>query len=148
MMNSKRLATLLLGMMFIAPGLLLIPYLGMQEDEVMFATDLFLPDMAASRFTVWPTHVVAPSMLMSYVGALKSWIYAPLLYFLKPSAYMLRTPVLLMAAVTIYLFFKFVRGTCGTRAAWIASALLASDSTYLLMSCFDWGTAGTKSRSS
>jgi hypothetical protein len=139
MMNSKRLATLLLGMMFIAPGLLLIPYLGMQEDEVMFATDLFLPDMAASRFTVWPTHVVAPSMLMSYVGALKSWIYAPLLYFLKPSAYMLRTPVLLMAAVTIYLFFKFVRGTCGTRAAWIASALLASDSTYLLMSCFDWG---------
>ena len=114
MMNSRRLATLLLGMMFIVPGLLLIPYLGMQEDEVMFATDLFLPDMAVSRFIVWPTRVVAPSMLMSYVGALKSWIYAPLLHFLKPSAYMLRMPVLLMAAVTIYLFFEFVRGACGT----------------------------------
>src|SRR5437667_6881376 len=142
---SKRLATrlfaVLLGVVFLAPGLMLIPYLGVQEDEAMFAVDWFLPDMAVSRFTVWPTHVVAPSMLMSYVGALKSWIYAPLLYLFKPSAYLMRIPVLLMGAATIYLFYEFVRRTCGQRAAFIASALLATDTTYLLMTCFDWGPA-------
>jgi len=75
---SKRLATrlfaVLLGVVFLAPGLMLIPYLGVQEDEAMFAVDLLLPDVAVSRFTVWPTHVVGPSMLMSYGGALKSWL--------------------------------------------------------------------------
>jgi len=129
----------LLGVVFLVPGLMLIPYLGVHEDEAMFAVDLFLPDMAVSRFTVWPTHVVAPSMLMSYVGALKSWIYAPLLGLFKPSAYLLRIPVLLMGAISIYLFYEFVKRTCGTRAAFIASALLATDTTYLLTTCFDWG---------
>jgi len=144
-MNSKHLATrlaaLLLGVAFIVPGLLLIPYLGIQEDEAIFAIGLFQPDMAVGRFTVWPTHIVAPSMLMSYVGALKSWIYAPLLYLFKPSAYLMRIPVLLMGAATIYLLYEFVRRTCGRRAAFLAAALLATDTTYLLMTCFDWGPA-------
>jgi 4-amino-4-deoxy-L-arabinose transferase-like glycosyltransferase len=144
-MNSKHLATrlaaLLLGVVFLVPGLLLIPYLGIQEDEAIFAIGLFLPDMAVGRFTIWPTHVVAPSMLMSYVGALKSWIYAPLLHLFKPSVYLLRIPVLLMGAATIYLFYEFVRRTCGPRPAFIAAALLATDTTYLLMTCFDWGPA-------
>jgi hypothetical protein len=142
-MNSKRLTTwlvaLLLGVVFIVPGLILIPYLGIQEDEAIFAIGWFLPDMAVSRVTLWPTRVVAPLMHMNYLGALKSWIYAPLLHFLKPSAYVLRLPVLLMGAITIYLLFEFVRRTCGTRAAFIASALLATDTTYLLTTCFDWG---------
>ena len=89
-MNSKHLATklkvLLPGVVFLVPGLLLIPRLGIQEDEAIFAIGLFQPDMAVGRITLWPTHVVAPFMLMSYVGALKSWIYAPLLGLFKPSA--------------------------------------------------------------
>src|SRR5437879_4013450 len=144
-MSSKHLATrlvaLLLGIAFLVPGLLLIPRLGIQEDEAIFAIGLFQPDMAVARFTVWPTHTVAPSMLMSYVGALKSWIYAPLLYLFKPSAYLIRVPVLLMGAATVYLLYEFVRRTCGCRAALLASALLATDTTYLLMTCFDWGPA-------
>src|SRR5262249_22258078 len=129
----------LLCVMFFLSGLILIPYLGPQEDEVMFATDLFLPNMAVARFTIWPNHLVLPSMMMSYVGALKSLIYAPLLYFCRPSAYVLRTPALLMAALTVFLLYQFVLGICGPRAALIATALLATDSTYLITSCFDWG---------
>src|SRR5258708_4284976 len=134
-MNSKHLATrllaLLLGVVFIVPGLVLIPYLGIQEDEAIFAIGLFQPDMAVARFT----------MMMSYVGALKSWIYAPLLYLFKPTSYLIRIPVLLIGADTIYLLYEFVRRTCGRRAAFLASVLLATDTTFLLMTCFDWGPA-------
>jgi hypothetical protein len=136
---AARLVAMLLGAAFVVPGLLLIPRLGIQEDEAIFAIGWFLPDMAVGRFTIWPTHAVAPSMLMSYVGALKSWIYAPLLFWFKPSAYLLRIPVLLMGAATIYLLYDFVRRTCEPRAAIIASSLLATDTTYLLTTCFDWG---------
>src|SRR5262249_46535852 len=106
--RPSRLITLLLSVVFMAPGLLLIPYLGIQEDEAIFASGWFKPDLAVSSFTLWPTHATAPLMHMNYLGALKSWIYAPVLHFLKPSAYPVRIPALLMGAITIYLFYEFV----------------------------------------
>ncbi len=140
MFSSKRRlsAVLLLCLAFLFLGLLFIPYLGMQQDEALFAVALLVPAWTVSRFTIAPGFVV-PLMLLSYVGALKSWFYAALLQSLSPSVYLLRVPVLLLGAVTIYLFSIFVRRTCGNRGALIAAALLATDSTYLLTSCFDWG---------
>ncbi|HTM48954.1 MAG TPA: glycosyltransferase family 39 protein [Bryobacteraceae bacterium] len=138
-MLRNRLAALLCAACFLLPGLMFIPYFGIQEDEVMFVIDWFLPEMAVSSFKVGPMRTPAPIMLMSYVGALKSWLYAPLMLSLKPSAWMLRGPALILAAVTIYLFYEFARRACGSRAAWIAAALLATDTSYLLTSCFDWG---------
>jgi hypothetical protein len=137
-MLRNRLAALLCAACFLLPGLILIPYFGIQEDEVMFVVDWFLPDMAVASFKLGPMQAPAPAMLMSYVGALKSWIYAPLMISLKPSAWMLRGPVLMLSALTICLFYEFTRRVCGSRAAWIGAALLATDTSYLLTSCFDW----------
>jgi hypothetical protein len=78
-------------------------------------------------------------MLMPYMGALKAWLYAPILAVCRTSAYSVRIPVLLIGSVTIWLFFLFMRRTVGDRAALIGTALLATDPTFLLTTCFDWG---------
>src|SRR5437868_15419034 len=99
LIEHSRATVLLLCILFVMLGLIFIPYLGIQQDEAMFATAFFLPDQAAvSHIAIARFGFIAPLMLMSYVGALKSWLYAPLLHFLPPSVYVLRIPVLLIAA--------------------------------------------------
>ena len=78
-------------------------------------------------------------MLMSYLGALKAWLYAPILAVWQPSAWSVRLPVLLLGAVTIWLFYRLLDRLQGKRAALLGCALLATDTTFLLTTCFDWG---------
>src|SRR5262249_17660239 len=86
----------LLSSFFTALGLLFIPYLGVQQDEGLFALAIFVPPQwTTSRIRI--AHAEVPLMLMSYLGALKSWIYAGLLHWSKPSVWLLRTPALLIA---------------------------------------------------
>jgi len=80
-------------------------------------------------------------MLMSYLGALKCWIYEPVFAIWQPSAYSLRVPVLVLGAFTIWLFYLLLYRILGRRAAVAGCALLATDSTYLYTTCFDWGPA-------
>jgi 4-amino-4-deoxy-L-arabinose transferase-like glycosyltransferase len=78
-------------------------------------------------------------MLMSYVGALKAWIYGPLLRNLGSNLYTLRLPVVLAGAASLWLFFLLLRRIAGDRAALIGCAILATDALYLLTATFDWG---------
>jgi 4-amino-4-deoxy-L-arabinose transferase-like glycosyltransferase len=78
-------------------------------------------------------------MLMSYVGALKSWIYGPILRIFGISLVTLRVPTMLAGAASIWFFFLLVRRIGRNRAAVIAALLLATDAQYLLTSSFDWG---------
>ena len=78
-------------------------------------------------------------MLLSYLGALKSWIYFPILDLIRPSYRTIRLPVLLIGALTIWLFAWFLERAHGRKVAWVGGLLLATDSVYLLTTCFDWG---------
>ena len=78
-------------------------------------------------------------MLLSYLGALKAWLYSPILAVWQPSAWSIRLPVLLLGAATIWLFYRLLDRLQGKRAALLGCALLATDTTYLLTTCFDWG---------
>ena len=80
-----------------------------------------------------------PFMVMSYTGALKTWIYAGLFQFLAPTEWSVRIPVLLMGVAVIWLTWIWVRRVAGARAAAIATALLATDTIFLLTNNFDWG---------
>ena len=80
-----------------------------------------------------------PVMLISYLGALKSWVYAPIFRFWKPSAVSVRVPVILAAGLTVWLFWSLLRRIAGSRAASVGCVLLASDTLFLITSCFDWG---------
>src|SRR5712692_4811076 len=128
---------LISSLLFILIGFAFIPQAGIQNDEALFASGIYQQTGIAQGVKVFGHRI--PLMLLSYLGALKSWIYAPIFRLWKPSAFSLRVPVILAAAVTIWLFWSLMRRIAGYRAAAAGSALLASDTLFLITSCFDWG---------
>ena len=80
-------------------------------------------------------------MLMSYLGALKSWAYAPIFHFWRPSPASTRVPVILTGGFTIWLFWNLLRRIAGDRAAAAGCVLLTTDALFLITTCFDWGPA-------
>jgi hypothetical protein len=122
---------------FVSIGWILLHNAGMQADEVMFVYDLWHPQSAASLASIFKHHM--PLMLMSYLGALKSWLYAPILFFAGPSKESLRLPTLLLATGTIIIGGVLVRRIAGKAAGILLVWLLATDVTFLFTAVFDWG---------
>lgn len=115
---------------------MILPYPGLQNDEVIFApADYGVP--GSSVFEVF--HHRIPVMLISYLGALKSWLYAGLLHVFPPSCWTVRLPVLLLGAVSVWLFVELLQEIQDSRAAWMGGLLVATDTMYLVTACFDWG---------
>jgi hypothetical protein len=123
---------------FLFYGFLMLPMAGFEADEVMFAYDLGHPRAALAWFDYFGGHE-APYMLMSYLGALKTWLYAPLLAFLDATVWSIRTPVLLAAAVTIVLTGWLLRRISGWTSALIIICLLSTDIGFEVTAVFDWG---------
>jgi hypothetical protein len=127
-----------LPLLFLGLGLAFLPLVGIQEDEVYFGIAVYhLPEA-----TVFDAHILnheIPLMLLTYLGALKSWIYTPIFDRIRPSYLTVRLPMLLVAAFTIWLFIWLLEKMHGRKVAWVGGILLATDTTYLLTSCFDWG---------
>ncbi len=131
------ISALICCVLFFALGFAFVPLAGIQNDEAIFANGIY--DLADVSYTVELFHRKLPLMLMPYLGAFKSWLYAPILAIWRPSPYAVRIPVLLLVAVTIWLLFLLTRRVAGDRAALIATALLSTDPMFLLTTCFDWG---------
>lgn len=128
---------LALCLAFFLQGLVLIPYLGVQNDEALFGMAIYKPLTAEYSARIFGHSV--PTMIMSYIGALKAWIYTPIFALWPPSPFSLRIPVLVFGALTIWLFYLLVRDTVGVRAALAGCALLSFDTIFLLTDTFDWG---------
>jgi 4-amino-4-deoxy-L-arabinose transferase-like glycosyltransferase len=78
-------------------------------------------------------------MVLSYIGALKAWLYAPILSAWPPSALAIRLPVLLVGAATVLVFLRLMLRAGGPAAAGFGALLLATDPVYILTTTFDWG---------
>src|SRR5258708_15199038 len=117
--------------LFILTGWVLLPYPGLNNDEVLIANTRL---SVSSAF-----HHALPLMFMKYLGALKAWLYAPILALFEPSYATVRWPMLLLGALTIYLIMRVLELMHGSRAAWIGGLLMATDTMFLLTTAFDWG---------
>ena len=126
-----------LCLLFISLGLVFLPYPGVHYDEVLFSAAIYAPDTV--EYAMKTRFGRIPVMLISYLGAFKAWLYAPVLKWASSGHYTLRLPMLLAAALSVGLFFLAARRLAGTRAALLAGLLLATDAVYLLTSVFDWG---------
>lgn len=106
-------------------------------DEALFASPIYnpFPDFRSVDLFGHKAEV----MLLSYLGAAKTQIYKPIFRRWKPSAYSVRTPVICLGAVTIWLFWWLLFRVSGVRAAVAGAFLLATDTTFLLTTVFDWG---------
>ncbi len=122
---------------FFAIGLVFLPRLGFEYDEVMFASLIFHP--SKSLFAARISHHFVPLMEMSYIGALKVWLYWPLLKVLHPGVYAIRLPMLILSSLTVLLVAETVRRRTTVGAAVFTALLLATDINFLLCSTFDWG---------
>lgn len=125
-------------LVFFSLGLPFLPLVGIQDDEVLFAAPVFhVP--SSTVFDALVFHRQIPLMLLSYLGAVKSLFYFPILTRIQPSYFTVRFPVLLIGAVTVWLFTWFLQRAHGGRVAWVGGMLLATDTIFLLTTCFDWG---------
>jgi len=122
---------------FVIGGLVLVPYPGLQNDEVLFGSVIYEPRHLDDSVQVFKRKI--PLMLMNYLGTLKSLFYAGLFKIWPPSPWSVRLPVILAGAATVWLFFLLLRDTLGYRAAVVGAVLLATDTTFLLTTTFDWG---------
>jgi hypothetical protein len=118
-------------------GAAFIPLIGIENDEAFFGMALFPPFGGVFRPTIGHSRVTL--MLVSYTGSLKAWLYWPVFRVFGTGLWTLRLPMVLAGAASVWLVFLIVRRAAGKRAAIISCSLLATDATYLLTNCFDWG---------
>lgn len=116
---------------------MLLPYPGVQEDEILFGPPLHTPSAAAHHWKIFGRHI--PILVMPYVGALKTWLFAPIFAILGVSVWTVRLPALLIGAGSVLLNYHVLRRAAGDRAALLATALLATDPMLIMTTCFDWG---------
>jgi hypothetical protein len=120
-MNTKFLRdwwpALIGSLLFVTLALLLIPYAGLQEDELIFSPSIFNPGI--NDHMTFGRRVV-PRMLLSYMGATKTWLYHVIFKLWWPSLYSVRVPVILLYALTIWVFYDVLQmvysGRAGGRA--------------------------------
>ena len=132
-----RLPALAACLLFFLTGSAFVSRLGIQNDEALFANGIFKPYAVAYSFP-WG-RAGLPLMLMSYLGTLKSWIYRPIFQRFGTGVSAMRVPMLLAGVASVWLFYLLLRRVAGVRAALFGCGLLATDSLYLLTTCFDWG---------
>ena len=125
-----------ISLLFFLAGQAFVGRAGVEADEALFLSPLLEPHEAVYlRFF----HHPLPVLLMSYLGTLKTLIYNPIVHIFGCSPWVLREPVLLAGAFTLMLFFLVLRRASGERAALIGCGILATDSMYLMTTCYDWG---------
>lgn len=123
-------------MFFFLLALMFTGYAGVQTDEATFAAPLF----RTWRFFEIPVgSYKVPLMNMSYYGALKTWLYATIGFISHPTAEWIRVPAIVIGAITILVFWRLLLRVHSRRAAWVGSILLATDTSFLLTTTFDWG---------
>jgi 4-amino-4-deoxy-L-arabinose transferase-like glycosyltransferase len=79
-------------------------------------------------------------MVMSYVGTVKTFLWAPVLHLFGASVWSVRAPAVLLSAFTILFFHRLLRIAGASRiVAGVCALMLATDPVFLLTNTFDWG---------
>lgn len=131
------LPALIGSLFFFFAGLAYLFLIGIENDEALFAGAFLKP--YGEAYTIRIGHSRIPLMVMTYIGTLKAWLYRPLMSLFGTGVMVLRVPMLLAGAASVWLFFRLLHRVAGRRAAIVGCTLLAVDSSYLLTVCFDWG---------
>jgi len=121
-------------------GLLLVPEFGLHYDEALFinaATDGVVN--SSEELFIRRRFLGLPVLLMDYIGALKSWIYAPIFFAAEPSTWSVRVPTLLGAAGGIWITTRAVEGRLQNLLRPTLAAVLATSVSPTLLLTFDIG---------
>jgi 4-amino-4-deoxy-L-arabinose transferase-like glycosyltransferase len=142
MSDNRRTA----GWIFLALGLYLffsLTYLtlpGPQYDETNFVNAAMGKEHAA--FCLWEPEIFGrrlPLMIMSYIGAVKPALYAPIFKLFGGNATTVRLPVVVVGFFTLLISYALFRRMFDRRTAVISLLLFATDPTFIFGNKLDWG---------
>src|SRR5580704_12478583 len=131
------IVALLCCILFVAVGVPWIDKPGIQTDEALFAAGIYPPFQPPFMIRIFKHDY--SMMVMTYVGALKSRVWAGIFKVWPPSAASVRIPAVLLGALSVWWTYLLVSRTLGPRAALACTALLATDPMYVLYSRWDHG---------
>jgi hypothetical protein len=134
--NWANTLALLCCVLFVLSGSLWLWRPGVETDEALFTSGIWnIGPIAFIRIF----KVDYPTMVMTYVGALKAFLWRPIFALLGVTAESIRFPALVIGALSVWCFYRLALQTVGVRAALAGVALLATDTIYLLTVRWDWG---------
>jgi 4-amino-4-deoxy-L-arabinose transferase-like glycosyltransferase len=113
---------------------------GLQYDETNFVAAALGKEH--SIFCFWAPRVFGrrvPLMVMSYIGAVKSALYAPIFRFFGESATTVRLPVVIIGFFTLLIGYALFRRMFDPKIASVSLLLLATDPTFIFGNKLDWG---------
>ena len=135
----EKFALALAAGFFAAFAIAYIPQLGIQTDEALIAPVIFQKNCGPAFAEVKAGGLTFPTMLMSYVGALKGWLYIPIFAVFGVSHWSLRLPAALLGLCAAILFYGCARRLFDARIACLSILFLATDAVFILTATFDWG---------
>ena len=109
---------------------------GLYYDEVLFSNAAFGGD---SDLFIYKRIFGIPVMLMSYIGALKSWIYFPIFKYFLVDQFSVRFPMILIGGLTLFLNYKIIKELFGNSAAIIFIILSSVEPSTIFHTKLDWG---------
>jgi 4-amino-4-deoxy-L-arabinose transferase-like glycosyltransferase len=113
---------------------------GLQYDETNFINAAMGNEDAP--FITWSVRIFGknlPLMIMNYIGAVKSAIYAPIFKIFGTSTTAVRLPVVCIGLITLLLGYTLMRRMFDRRIAVAALFLFATDPTFIFSNKLDWG---------
>jgi hypothetical protein len=109
---------------------------GLYYDEALFVnaasggvTDLF----------VYKRFAGIPTMLMPYIGALKSWLYFPIFTLFGIDIVTIRLPAILLGALALGLTWRYVHQQFGILPATLFVMMASVEPSVIFHSRLDWG---------
>jgi hypothetical protein len=115
---------------------------GLYYDELLFLPASFLVLGECGSFAAVPVQLGScfPVFLgLFYLGALKAYVYAPLVAVFPVSAELIRLPPMVLAISIAGLSYRFFTPRIGRPGAVLAAVLLLTSPVYLWHARIDWG---------
>lgn len=122
---------------FIGLGCYKLTYFGLEYDEALFI-NAALGDLDGVTFVYYKLFGI-PILTYSYIGALKSWIYALIFNVFGVSLLSIRLPIMLLAVVNFFLVYRLIKQSVSHSFALLFLIILSVDLTFLTLQRFDKG---------
>lgn len=111
---------------------------GLHYDEALFVNAALGGHYANGAFVADRFHGLV-TMVMPYVGALKSWLWAPVFAVFGVDVESIRVPAVVVVVATVGLAFRMARRQFGPWPAALLAVLMATDPAYMTMAKTDFG---------
>jgi 4-amino-4-deoxy-L-arabinose transferase-like glycosyltransferase len=111
---------------------------GLEYDETGFV-NVALGANHPDQFFVHGRFLGVPTKVFPYIGALKSWLFAPIFAVADVTPESIRAPSLLLGLLAVALAVLLAWRLLGPWPAALLAVVLATDPTFVTMSKADWG---------